>query len=141
MILNFFLSFFKKNKKESGFWQIPLSLLYFLSFLNLAQNQELCVLFGVCEQKVFATDLAEWMNHTFGNRFYVAVGQPVTDRSELPDRFQMLESLIENKFYQKETRVFLPDHVSEDTGSEQFLKAFVSFLHFLLKKKKKKILL
>ena len=40
-----------------------------LSFLNLAQNQELCVLFGVCEQKVFATDLAEWMNHTFGNRF------------------------------------------------------------------------
>ena len=69
-----------------------------LSFLNLAQNQELCVLFGVCEQKVFATDLAEWMNHTFGNRFYVAVGQPVTDRSELPDRFQMLESLIENKF-------------------------------------------
>ena len=87
----------------------------------MAQNQELCVLFGVCEQKVFATDLAEWMNHTFGNRFYVAVGQPVTDRSELPDRFQMLESLIENKFYQKETRVFLPDHVSEDTGSEQFL--------------------
>ena len=67
-----------------------------LSFLNLAQNQELCVLFGVCEQKVFATDLAEWMNHTFGNRFYVAVGQPVTDRSELPDCFQMLESLIEN---------------------------------------------
>ena len=97
-----------------------------LSFLNLAQNQELCVLFGVCEQKVFATDLAEWMNHTFGNRFYVAVGQPVTDRSELPDRFQMLESLIENKFYQKETRVFLPDHVSEDTGSEQFLDETIS---------------
>lgn len=97
-----------------------------LSFLNLAQNQELCVLFGVCEQKVFATDLAEWMNHTFGNRFYVAVGQPVTDRSELPDRFQMLESLIENKFYQKETRVFLPDHVSEDTGSEQFLDEMIS---------------
>ena len=24
----------------------------------LAQNQEFCVLFGVCEQKVFATDLA-----------------------------------------------------------------------------------
>ena len=97
-----------------------------LSFLNLAQNQELCVLFGVCEQKVFATDLAEWMNHTFGNRFYVAVGQPVTDRSELPDRFQMLESLIENKFYQKETRVFLPDHVAEDTGSEQFLDETIS---------------
>ena len=92
----------------------------------MAQNQELCVLFGVCEQKVFATDLAEWMNHTFGNRFYVAVGQPVTDRSELPDRFQMLESLIENKFYQKETRVFLPDHVSEDTGSEQFLDETIS---------------
>lgn len=58
--------------------------------------------------------------------FYVAVGQPVTDRSELPDRFQMLESLIENKFYQKETRVFLPDHVSEDTGSEQFLDETIS---------------
>lgn len=56
----------------------------------------------------------------------MAVGQPVTDRSELPDRFQMLESLIENKFYQKETRVFLPDHVSEDTGSEQFLDETIS---------------
>ena len=56
----------------------------------------------------------------------MAVGQPVTDRSELPDRFQMLESLIENKFYQKETRVFLPDHVSEDTGREQFLDETIS---------------
>ena len=56
----------------------------------------------------------------------MAVGQPVTDRSELPERFQMLESLIENKFYQKETRVFLPDHVAEDTGSEQFLDETIS---------------
>ncbi len=92
-----------------------------VSFLNLAQNQELCVLYGVCDQNVFATDLAEWMNHTFGKRFYVAAGQPVTDRSELPEIYQNLEILIENKFYQKETRVFLPDKVSEDTGSEQFL--------------------
>lgn len=92
-----------------------------VSFLNLAQNQELCVLYGVCDQNVFATDLAEWMNHTFGNRFYVAAGQPVSDRSELPEIYQNLEILIENKFYQKETRVFLPDKVSEDTGSEQFL--------------------
>lgn len=92
-----------------------------VSFLNLAQNQELCVLYGVCDQNVFATDLAEWMNHTFGNRFYVAAGQPVSDRSELPEIYQNLEILIENKFYQKETRVFLPDKVSKDTGSEQFL--------------------
>ena len=38
----------------------------------------------------------------------------------------MLESLIENKFYQKETRVFLPDYVAEDTGSEQFLDETIS---------------
>ena len=95
-------------------------------FKSGTESGTLVSFFGVCEQKVFATDLAEWMNHTFGNRFYVAVGQPVTDRSELPDRFQMLESLIENKFYQKETRVFLPDHVSEDTGSEQFLDETIS---------------
>lgn len=99
-----------------------------VSFLNLAQNQELCVLYGVCDQNVFATDLAEWMNHTFGSRFYVAAGQPVTDRSELPEIYQNLEVLIENKFYQKETRVFLPDKVSEDTGSEQFLDETINHM-------------
>lgn len=92
-----------------------------LIFLNQGQRQELCVLCSSCDQTVLAQHISNWMNWTFGEKFYVAAGHPVTDFNELPAAFQNLELLMENKFYQKDTRLFLPGKTLEEVSSGQFL--------------------
>lgn len=92
-----------------------------LIFLNLAPNQELCVLCSKCDQSVLAQHMIDWMNVTFGCQFYVAAGYPVRNLDELPGGFRELELLMENKFYQKDKRLFLPGKTLEESGAEQFL--------------------
>lgn len=90
-------------------------------FLNQGQNQELCVLCSPCDQSVLARHICEWVNQTFGQRFYVAAGRTVGNPEELPEVFRELEVLMENKFYQKEKRLFLPGKTLEESAAEQFL--------------------
>ena len=90
-------------------------------FLNQGQSQELCALCSPCSLTVLAERLCDWVNETFGQRFYVAVSRPVHKVSELPEAARELEILMENKFYQKEKRLFLPGRTLEEAEEEQFL--------------------
>ena len=92
-----------------------------LMFLNLGQNQELCVLCSSCDLPVLAEHICRWINARFGSRFYVAAGRQVERPQELPAAFRELEVLMENKFYQKEKRLFLPGKTLKNAEAEQFL--------------------
>ena len=90
-------------------------------FLNLSQSQELCVVCSACDQAVLAQHISDWLNQTFGNQFYGAAGRPVQSLEELPEAFQDLEVLMENKFYRREERLFLPEKPLEQATPEEFL--------------------
>lgn len=92
-----------------------------LSFLNMGQNQELCILRSTCDQNVLAEHICCWMNQSFGERFYVASGRPVGELRDLPKVFGELDTLMENKFYRKENRLFLPERIIEKAQSEEYL--------------------
>jgi Response regulator containing CheY-like receiver domain and AraC-type DNA-binding domain len=92
-----------------------------LLFLNLGQNQELCVLYSRCDQFVLAQHITEWMNKSFEGEFYVAAGHPIRKLDEIPGVFRELELLMGNKFYQKDRHLFLPGKTLEESNTEQFL--------------------
>ncbi len=92
-----------------------------LSFLSLGQNQELCILRSSCDQNVLAAHICHWINQCFGERFYVAAGRPVSGISNLPQVFGELDTQMENKFYQKEIRLFLPERIIKEVPSEEYL--------------------
>lgn len=92
-----------------------------LMFLNQGQKQELCVVCSSCDQFVLAEHICNWINETFGEGFYVAAGRPVENPEKLPEAFRELEVLMENKFYRKEKRLYLPGKTLEESAAEQFL--------------------
>lgn len=92
-----------------------------MMFLNQGQRQELCVLCDSCDLAVLAQHICEWINRVFGEKFYVAAGSPIAGCGELPGAFQKLELLMENKFYQKDRRLFLPGKTPEEVSADQFL--------------------
>lgn len=92
-----------------------------MAFLNLGQNQELCILKSSCDQQELARHLCAWINRTFGDQFYIAVSRPVEKVEDIPKIYSELEILMENQFYQKEQRLFLPDKTLEESTDGQFL--------------------
>ncbi|MDD3368209.1 MAG: response regulator [Lachnospiraceae bacterium] len=97
-----------------------------VTFLNLGQDQELCLLHSKCDQFLCAEHLCNWMNSTYGERFYVAAGFPVKCIEDLPVVFKELDALMENKFYDKAKRLFLPESIPEPGEAEQFLNDMIS---------------
>lgn len=96
-----------------------------LLFLNQGQQQELCVVCDDCDQFVLARHISDWVNQAFGEKFYVAAGRQVKKCEELPAAFQKLELLMENRFYQKEKRLFLAGKTLEEGAAGQFLDDIV----------------
>lgn len=51
----------------------------------------------------------------------MAAGREIREVIEIPDSFRELDTLIENKYYNKENRLFLPEKTIRDSPAEQFL--------------------
>ena len=92
-----------------------------MKFFNLDKNEELCMLQSSCDQKVLAQHICSWVNSHFGERFYVAAGREIQEVLEIPESFRELDTLIENKYYNKENRLFLPEKTLRESPAEQFL--------------------
>ncbi|MDO5391807.1 MAG: response regulator [Eubacteriales bacterium] len=92
-----------------------------MKFFNLDKNEELCMLQSSCDQKVLAQHICSWVNSHFGERFYVAAGRDIQEVLEIPESFRELDTLMENKYYNKENRLFLPEKTLRESPAEQFL--------------------
>lgn len=92
-----------------------------LYFINLSQNQELCFVVGKCSMHVLAEHMLEWLEKQYHKSFYIAVSRHVHKHEEVPEIFRELDTLMENKFYRKDTRIFLPEKSIQEVTGEQFL--------------------
>ncbi|MEI3340607.1 MAG: hypothetical protein V8R80_12305 [Eubacterium sp.] len=77
-----------------------------MAFLNLGQNQELCILKSSCDQQELARHLCAWINRTFGDQFYIAVSRPVEKVEDIPKIYSELEILMEISFTKKSSGCF-----------------------------------
>lgn len=84
-----------------------------LDFLNLNQNQELCFVKDKYDYRELALDIYKTVSKIFGISFYIAVSNPISQTEEMPKTFEKLDTLIENRFYRKQERIF---YETEKTG-------------------------
>ena len=113
-------NFFEENE-ELFIRDVTVEMQQKMKFFNLDKNQELCMVQSSCDQKVFAQHMCSWVNSHFGERFYVAAGREIGDVLEIPESFRELDTRIENKYYHKENRLFLPEKTIRESPAEQFL--------------------
>lgn len=113
-------NFFEENE-ELFIRDVTVEMQQKMKFFNLDKNQELCMVQSSCDQKVFAQHMCSWVNSHFGERFYVAAGREIGDVLEIPESFRELDTRIENKYYHKENRLFLPEKNIRESPAEQFL--------------------
>ena len=113
-------NFFEENE-ELFIRDVTVEMQQKMKFFNLDKNQELFMVQSSCDQKVFAQHMCSWVNSHFGERFYVAAGREIGDVLEIPESFRELDTRIENKYYHKENRLFLPEKTIRESPAEQFL--------------------
>lgn len=99
-----------------------------MSFLNVGPERELCLLKSECDIPVFAEHLCEVMRQFFGDKFYIAASSRLKSLEDMPGAFRELDNLMENKFYRKKTRVFLPQEKSGEVSAEQFMNDSIGYM-------------
>lgn len=97
-------------------------------FIYLNLNQQQCILFkrgnfkreGLeSNNQRLAQEVRDFVIKKFGEHPYIAVSQEIKSLEEFPEYFDKLEILMENKFYQIETDIFIEDFLEQGSVLEQ----------------------
>lgn len=99
-----------------------------ISFLNLSPDRELCLLKSECDYKVFAKHLYDVLSQGYGERFYVAAGHKMQSIEDMPESYKKLDMLMENKFYRKDNRIFMPEEENNTKTAEQFMNDSIGYM-------------
>ena len=91
-----------------------------LQYLNLNQQQE--ILFLGDEMNILrkANEIVKIIKADYDADCYIAISSDIGDLSEVADKMEELEVLMENKFYHPEIHVFYPNMEGETPGIIQF---------------------
>lgn len=91
-----------------------------LQYLNLNQQQE--ILFLGDEMNILrkANEIVKIIKDDYDADCYIAISSDIGDLSEVADKMEELEVLMENKFYHPEIHVFYPNMEGETPGIIQF---------------------
>ena len=91
-----------------------------LQYLNLNQQQE--ILFLGDEMNILrkANEIVKIIKADYDADCYIAISSDIGDLSEVADKMEELEVLMENKFYHPEINVFYPNMEGETPGIIQF---------------------
>lgn len=92
-------------------------------YLNLDERRSL-LLFDDrvrADFPVMGKHIYEYMNGRLRAECYVAVSSPLEDGMQMPEAFQEVELLMENRFYRRENRVFLSDMATEGKNNQEII--------------------
>lgn len=119
--------FFEENE-EAAQKQLTKELNRKMDFLNLSPERELCLLKSDCDIKMFAQRISEILTQAYGDKFYIAASSRIQSIEDMPQAFELLDNLMENKFYRKKTKVFFTQEKSEGVSVEQFMNDSIEYM-------------
>lgn len=89
-----------------------------LEYLDLNANQILVIFYQSASDNYarIAGNVYQFIVRQFKKECYIAVSRKISNVKICPQIYQELESLMENKFYHTDTRVFLADGETDEEG-------------------------
>lgn len=117
MMLEVSADFFGTQREDSVLSTIREVLQADFDYLNLNPQQSVLFLKAECSNwKESAASVNAVLQAACGsgNKSYIAVSSGIRDKSQILKRFQELELLMENRFYELESRVYMAENEAEN---------------------------